>query len=134
MTAYAVKEMCNKKATISIYEHYLKEYDAQFLDDFKRWSKIATQRVTFDHISINERFITLNKPYNPDCDKEVIDYNFLVDDILQISPPYQTEALIREEEAAEQQKKKRGRGRPPASVVQPKQPSNNSNAPNVFLQ
>jgi len=29
------------------------------------------------------------KPFNPKCDKDFVDYNYLVDDILQISPPYQ---------------------------------------------
>ena len=34
------------------------------------------------------KFKKLNKPYNPQEQKDSIDYNHLVDDMLQISPPY----------------------------------------------
>ena len=34
-------------------------------------------------------YLEMLKPFNPKCDKDFVDYNYLVDDILQISPPYQ---------------------------------------------
>lgn len=39
-------------------------------------------------MKVNRKFKELNKPYNPQQEKDFIDYNNCVDDILQIAPPY----------------------------------------------
>jgi len=46
----------------------------------------------FNAIKVNKKFQVLNAPYNPRSDKEYIDYNNCVDDILNIWPPYHTNA------------------------------------------
>ena len=42
----------------------------------------------FNPIEVNKKFKELNKPYNPQKETDFVDYNHCVDDILQISPPY----------------------------------------------
>ena len=39
-------------------------------------------------VEVNEVFTELRKPFSAKNDKDFVDYNFLVDEILQISPPY----------------------------------------------
>jgi hypothetical protein len=45
----------------------------------------------------------LNKPYNPQQVKEFVDYNNVVDDILQISPPYHTDSTYKPKYTPSQQ-------------------------------
>lgn len=58
----------------------------EFINKFNEWVKDKTFQ--FDPVVVNRKFKILNKPYNPAVDKDFVDYNHCVDDILQISPPY----------------------------------------------
>lgn len=46
------------------------------------------KETSFSTIDINERFKLLNKPHNTYCQKNYIDYNSVVDKIIQLSQPY----------------------------------------------
>ena len=58
-----------------------------FIGKFNEWLK--DKKFDFNPIVVNKKFKELNKPYNPGQEKkDFLDYNHCVDDILQISPPY----------------------------------------------
>lgn len=46
------------------------------------------KETSFSTIDINERFRLLNQPHNTYCQKNYIDYNSVVDKIIQLSQPY----------------------------------------------
>lgn len=57
-----------------------------FIGKFNEWLK--DKSFNFNPIVVNKKFKELNLPYNPEQQKDFLDYNHCVDDILQISPPY----------------------------------------------
>ena len=59
-------------------------------------TRIAKQKglsldLSLDLVEINKRWALLSRPLNPKDDANVIDFNFEVDNILQISPPYHSD-------------------------------------------
>jgi hypothetical protein len=47
---------------------------------------------TKDPVGMNQKYIELSRPYNPRMELDYVEYNHVVDEILQISPPYQSES------------------------------------------
>eukprot|EP00344_Euplotes_crassus_P009377 CAMPEP_0197017000 /NCGR_PEP_ID=MMETSP1380-20130617/79294_1 /TAXON_ID=5936 /ORGANISM="Euplotes crassus, Strain CT5" /LENGTH=338 /DNA_ID=CAMNT_0042444043 /DNA_START=542 /DNA_END=1558 /DNA_ORIENTATION=- len=54
--------------------------------------KEINKKYEFDPVLANKKFQILTAPYNPRDDQEYTDYNNCVDDILNICPPYHTNA------------------------------------------
>ena len=87
-TAFFVKMFLNNEDYLEpMFNSYFNWYIHSFISKFNNWIKVK-QPFEFDPIKVNAKFKKLNKPYNPQQDKDFIDYNHWVDDILQISPPY----------------------------------------------
>jgi hypothetical protein len=59
-----------------------------FIPKFNQWLKNNKNTFQFNPIEVHKKFKQLNKPYNPKIQQDSVDYNHIVDDILQISPPY----------------------------------------------
>jgi len=59
-----------------------------FIPKFNKWLKKNTNIFQFNPIEVHKKFKQLNKAYNPKVQQDSVDYNHIVDDILQISPPY----------------------------------------------
>lgn len=69
------------KACSSVtFNCYIKDFIVRFND----WMKDNKNPFEFNAIKVNKKFQVLNAPYNPRSDKEYIDYNNCVDDILNI--------------------------------------------------
>jgi hypothetical protein len=70
-----------------IQEHFAKRV-SNFKEQFENWRENVVSIMNVSLVDINERF----KSLNTEGFEGVINYNYYVDEILQISPPYQIEA------------------------------------------
>jgi hypothetical protein len=61
----------------------------EFISVYNEWRNGHGRNFVLKPVESNELFAELRKPFSRRSDKDFIDYNYLVDDILQISPPYQ---------------------------------------------
>ena len=88
-TAFYIKMSLNDEEYLNgMFQSYFNWYIRGFIVKFNKWLKDNKNMFQFNPIEVNKKFKELNKPYNPQQDKDFIDYNNWVDDILQISPPY----------------------------------------------
>lgn len=92
-TAFWIKLSLNgekylERMLVSYFNCYIKD----FIDKFNDWMKDVNNAYEFNPILANKKYQMLNAPYNPRSDQEYIDYNNCVDDILNICPPYHTNA------------------------------------------
>jgi hypothetical protein len=92
-TAFFIKLTLNdedylENMLVSYFNCYIKDFIVHFND----WMKDNKNPFEFNAINVNKKFQYLNAPYNPRDDQEFIDFNNCVDDILNISPPYHTNA------------------------------------------
>ena len=64
--------------------------DKNFMPKFKKWQENRKEALLhkFQMLEINERYRLLNKPHNTYCKKNFIDFNGVVDKIVQLSQPY----------------------------------------------
>ena len=64
--------------------------DKNFMKKFKNWQENKKEILLhkFQFLEINERYRLLNKPHNTYCKKNFIDFNGVVDKIVQLSQPY----------------------------------------------
>ena len=64
--------------------------DKNFMQKFKSWQDNRKEALLhkFQMFQINERYRLLNKPHNTYCKKNFIDFNGVVDKIVQLSQPY----------------------------------------------
>jgi hypothetical protein len=86
-TAFYIKMTLNNDDYLSeMFQSYFNWYMYNFINRFNEWLKGKAYQ--FNPIVVNKKFKDLNKPYNQAEEKDFLDYNHLVDDILQISPPY----------------------------------------------
>ena len=77
-----------ERMLVSYFNWYIKDFIVRFND----WMKDNKSPFEFNAIKVNNKFKVLNAPYNPRSEKEYVDYNNWVDDILNIWPPYHTHA------------------------------------------
>lgn len=88
-TAFYIKMNLNDEDYLgSMFQSYFNCYIHNFIVRFNKWLKENKNIFEFNPISVNKKYRELNKPYNPQLEKDFIDYNHCVDDILQIAPPY----------------------------------------------
>lgn len=89
LNAYAVKFYFNVKKDMDIIDSYLIEFYPRFLNYFQKWNKsYATNSLKIKPKKLNDIFKKLGS--GTGCMNKNIqeDYNNLVDNIIQISPPY----------------------------------------------
>ena len=92
-TAFYIKLFLNEDEQLrQMFVSYFNCYIKHFIDKFNTWTGVNKNKFELDPVLMNSKFKVLNAPYNPKNDKEYIDYNNWVDDILNISPPYHTNA------------------------------------------
>jgi len=92
-TAFFVKVSLNPSQTLQeVFEAYFNCYMRDFIEKFNDWIDKNSYTFKPHPIEMNTKYIELSRPYNPDIEKDFIEYNHIVDDILQISPPYQTDS------------------------------------------
>ena len=84
-TGYAAKVFMG--SNISHINEYLNRKAKNFENNFNVWIEKYTNLLEVDIIEINETYKILSE----DNLTNVINYNYYVDDVLQISPPYQIE-------------------------------------------
>mmetsp|Transcript_19151 Transcript_19151/g.16974 ORF Transcript_19151/g.16974 Transcript_19151/m.16974 type:complete len:232 (+) Transcript_19151:389-1084(+) len=92
-TAFFIKLTLNDEdylegMLVSYFNCYIKD----FIIRFNIWMKDNESPFEFNAIKVNKKFQALNAPYNPRSQQEYVDYNNCVDDILNICPPYHTNA------------------------------------------
>lgn len=89
-TAFYIKMTLNDEDYLnSMFQSFFNCYVRGFIVKFNNWLKKQGENpFPFNPILVNKKFKELNKPFNPQKEVDFVDYNHLVDDILQISPPY----------------------------------------------
>jgi hypothetical protein len=88
-SAFYIKMILNDEAYLNnMFQSYFNCYVKGFIVKFNEWLKKNYNKFQFNPIIVNKKFKELNKPFNPKKEQYAIDYNHWVDDILQISPPY----------------------------------------------
>ena len=82
------KMKLNQSAELFILKFY--NDDKNFMIKFKDWQENKKEVLLhkFQLLEINERYRFLNKPHNTYCKKNFIDFNGVVDKIVQLSQPY----------------------------------------------
>lgn len=93
LNAYAVKFYFNVKKDMDVIDSYLIEFYPNFLSYFQKWNKTyATQSLKIKPKKLNDLYKRLGS--GTGCLNKSIqqDYNNLVDNIIQISPPYSNTA------------------------------------------
>ncbi len=71
---------------------YMDTIDKAFLKQgghYLTWKDTEGRRFKLSSKEANKAYIELSEQFDLSSDKDFIDYNYLVDDILHISPPYQ---------------------------------------------
>lgn len=63
-----------------------------FITKFNIWIEKNSHTFQPHPIDMNQKYIDLSRPYNPKMEQDFVEYNHIVDEILQISPPYQTDS------------------------------------------
>ncbi|CAG9330726.1 unnamed protein product [Blepharisma stoltei] len=85
-TAYAVKSYLNED--MSPYKTYLLSKNQSFIEDYQVWIEPYRTLLNINAKEINCKFRDLSKLVGVPGDSKAVDYNYYVDEILQISPPY----------------------------------------------
>ena len=71
---------------------YIKKIDNSILDKYSKWKKIYNDKIknhnNFTYNEVNKRFKLLKRPFNIYCKNNFIDYNNVVEKILNMSLPY----------------------------------------------
>lgn len=63
-----------------------------FIDKFNNWIEKNSQTFQPHPVEMNQKYTELSRPYNPKMEQDFVEYNHIVDEILQISPPYQNDS------------------------------------------
>ncbi|CAI2364872.1 unnamed protein product [Moneuplotes crassus] len=88
-TSFYIKMSLNEEEFLNgMFQSYFNCYIRGFIEKFNKWLKTNKNLFQFNPIEVNKKFKELNRPFNPQKESDFIDYNHCVDDILQISPPY----------------------------------------------
>jgi len=88
LLAVATKDKTNKETKIIKKKLHstIPDFFIKFNSFINKFSKEIEQN--FDYIEINEQIKKLNKPHNLYCKQNYIDYNGVVDKIMELSQPY----------------------------------------------
>lgn len=89
-SAYAVKTYLNDD--VSPYQAHLIEKFSNFTQSYNMWLASCKNYMGINPRDLNNKFKQLSKSINSSGDPRVVDYNYYVDEILQISPPYHLES------------------------------------------
>ena len=84
-TALLTKHHCNKN--IDHFMNYFQLQNECFIEKYTKWKEKINED-DYTNEEINERFTQINKPFNPYCVSDYIDYNCVVDSIITLSQPY----------------------------------------------
>lgn len=87
--AFLTKKLLIEPTELKIYENYFTTYDKEFMARFEVFRSGPAFKFEVRPMECNSLFAELSAPFSNTKDKDFVDYNYLVDDILQISPPYQ---------------------------------------------
>jgi hypothetical protein len=87
-SAFAVKTYMNDE--ITVFQTHLNSRFSNFTSRYNEWITKHRSRMGIAPRELNTKFKKLTKPLISQDDVKVIDYNYYVDEILQISPPYST--------------------------------------------
>lgn len=91
-TALFVKITLNQdKRMQEIFQEFL-AYIKNFIIKFNTWIEKNSHTFQPHPIGMNQKYIELSRPYNLHMEQDFVEYNHVVDEILQISPPYQSES------------------------------------------
>ena len=74
-----------------IFNEFL-SYIQNFIEKFNAWIDKNVHTFQPDPKYMNSKYIELSRPYNPRMEQDFVEYNHVVDEILQISPPYVSES------------------------------------------
>jgi hypothetical protein len=85
-SAFAVKTYMNDE--ITVFQTHLNSRFSNFTSRYNEWITKHRSRMGIAPRELNTKFKKLTKPLISQDDVKVIDYNYYVDEILQISPPY----------------------------------------------
>lgn len=88
-TALFVKIRLNEDSKLEEYFNWILQ---NLIENFNDWIDKYSSTFKPHPIEINRKYIELSRPYNPRLEQDFIEYNHLVDDILQVSPPYQSDS------------------------------------------
>ena len=88
-TALFVKIRLNEDSKLEEYFNWILQ---NLIENFNDWIEKNSSTFKPHPIEINKKYIELSRPYNPKLEQDFIEYNHLVDDILQVSPPYQSDS------------------------------------------
>ena len=77
----------HSNVTSELFLRHFKTINNNFIDCYSKWKDIIKENF-FSIVDINERYKMLNRPHNSFCKKNYIDYNTVVDRIIQLSQPY----------------------------------------------
>jgi len=92
-TAFYVKISLNNDSSLQeIFEAFFNHYMPNFIQKFNNWISVNSNSFMPHPVEMNQKYIQLSRPYNPKMEQDIVEYNYIVDDILQISPPYQLPA------------------------------------------
>lgn len=92
-TAFYVKISLNNDPKLEeIFEAYFNCYMNGFINKFNSWIGDNNSSFMPHPVEMNQKFMQLSRPQTSRMDQDFIEYNHIVDEILQISPPYQTES------------------------------------------
>ncbi len=91
---------------------YIKKIDNSINDKYSNWKKIYNDKIknhsNFTYNEVNKRYKLLKKPFNIYCENNFIDYNNVVEKILNMSLPYNENKHKEDEDtiSVEEEKKK----------------------------
>ena len=77
----------HSNVTSELFLRHFKSENKNFIDCYSKWKDLIKENF-FSIVDINERYKLLNRPHNSFCKKNYIDYNSVVDKIIQLSQPY----------------------------------------------
>ncbi|CAG9327478.1 unnamed protein product [Blepharisma stoltei] len=83
--AFAVKNQLNED--IAPYKAYLSSKSADYMDEYSSWAETIKPLMSINAKDINNKFKELGKLVGVPGDSKIQDYNYYVDEILQISQP-----------------------------------------------
>lgn len=90
--AYFIKQELAEDRVIEEITDYLDTIDKTLLKEgghYTAWRDTEGRGFKLSSKEANKAYIELSEQFDLSSDKDFIDYNYLVDDILHISPPYQ---------------------------------------------
>lgn len=75
-TAFFIKMTLNDEDYLNdMFQSYFSCYLHSFIPKFNQWMKENKNVFNFNPILVNKKFKELNKPFNPQQEKDFIDYN-----------------------------------------------------------